>query len=146
MKKLLLALGLFVTLSVSAQNANRDHRNDKAEVKQEQVAERKNADLFRGITLSSSQKAKIANLNKQKLSASAFDQRVQKILTQKQYLQYLKNVKDNEKSQAAHYDKEQVAQQDKDNLKKNKISKKKITQSKKEVKDEDRRGDDSRKK
>ncbi len=81
MKKLVLALSLFIAFATQAQQRNEGFRETKVEFHQ-------NPKSFDGLRLTPSQQRKINALSKERLSQRDYEIRLKKILTREQYFKY----------------------------------------------------------
>lgn len=88
MKKLVLAVSLFIAFTANAQQRNNDTRNNQTEFHQSQ----KNLD---GLKLTSYQKKQINAISKERLSQREYEARLKKILNKEQYSKYLQYQKNN---------------------------------------------------
>ncbi len=82
MKKLVLAVSLFIAFAASAQQGRNDMRNGKVETHQSQ----KN---LAGFRLTPSQQKRIDMLSKERLGEREYDVRIRKILNRQEYENYM---------------------------------------------------------
>lgn len=95
MKKAFLLASMMMVMAVSAQQrpqGNNQQQKDKVEHTQTNSADRQ-LKKFDQYNLTASQKKKVKSLLEIKLSTSNFNKKLEKILSKKQYAQYIKDQK-----------------------------------------------------